>query len=319
MRAHRLGAKTDFQLLSETEIERIVQEAQCYAPQVMVIDSIQTMYTQEISSAPGSVSQVRESAARLVRLAKQTNTLLFLVGHVTKEGAIAGPRVLEHMVDAVLYFEGQSDSRYRVIRAVKNRFGAVNELGLFAMTDMGLRPVVNPSAIFLSSTGVAPGSVVTVAWEGSRPLLVEVQALVDESPLSNPRRLAVGVDPNRLAMLLAILNRYGNTAFYKQDVFLNVVGGLRILETSVDLALILAVRSNLRREALPERLVVFGEVGLSGEIRPVQNGQERLREAVRHGFTHAWVPKGNLPKRPIEGLTVQGFDRLEAILTAEGV
>ncbi len=316
MRAHRLGVDdNEVLILSETQIERILSQAQKQRPQVMVIDSIQTVFTEQLSSAPGSVAQVRESAAQLVQFAKQTDTAVFLVGHVTKEGMLAGPRVLEHMVDAVLYFEGQQDSRYRVVRAVKNRFGAVNELGIFAMTDQGLRGVSNPSAIFLSRyEKPIPGSVVMVTWEGSRPMLVEVQALVDESHLGNPRRVTVGLDQNRLAMLLAVLNRHGGVVTHDQDVFLNVVGGVRVTETAADLASILAVLSSLRNKALPEGLIVFGEVGLAGEIRPVQSGQERLKEAAKHGFTHAIVPKANMPKTPLPGMQVTGVTQLAEAL-----
>jgi DNA repair protein RadA/Sms len=316
MRAHRLGlTDTNIDLLSETRVERILEIAQKEKPQVMVIDSIQTVYTDMLQSAPGSVAQVRESAAQLVRFAKQTGTALFLVGHVTKEGALAGPRVLEHMVDTVLYFEGDSSSPYRVIRAVKNRFGAVNELGVFAMTEDGLREVSNPSAIFLSRHAEdVPGSVVMVTREGSRPLLVEVQALVAESHLANPRRVALGLDAQRLSMLLALLHRHGGIAMYDQDVFVNAVGGVRINETGADLALILAILSSFRDRPLPKDWIIFGEVGLAGEIRPVQNGQERLKEAAKHGFTKAIVPTANVPKKPIPGMEVQGVSRLSEVL-----
>ncbi len=312
MRAQRLGLPTDkLNLLTETNVERIVAQAEKHKPQVMVIDSIQTVYTEMVASAPGGVGQVRESAAQLVRFAKQRGIALLIAGHVTKEGAIAGPRVLEHMVDAVLYFEGQSDQRYRVIRAVKNRFGAVNEIGVFAMTDQGLKQVNNPSAIFLSRYATSvPGSAVMVTWEGSRPLLVEVQALVDTSHLANPRRVTVGLEHNRLSMLLAVLHRHGGVVTYDQDVFVNVVGGLRVTETGADLALVLAVLSSLQDKKLPNDLIVFGEVGLSGEIRPVPSGQERLREAAKHGFKTAIVPKANAPKKPIEGLQVMPVEKL---------
>lgn len=298
-RAKRLGLKADtLKLFSETQVESIIDVARKQQPHVMVVDSIQTIFTDSLSSAPGGVSQVRESAAQLVRFAKASNTALFLVGHVTKEGALAGPRVLEHMVDTVLYFEGQSDSRFRVIRAVKNRFGAVNELGVFAMTDKGLREVSNPSAIFLSQAPQpTPGSVVMVTWEGSRPMLVEVQALVDTSHGGNPRRLALGMEQNRLAMLLAVLHRHGDIASYDQDVFVNVVGGMRVTETGVDLALLVAVISSLKGQVIDKGLIVFGEVGLAGEIRPVQSGQERLYEAVKHGFSRAIIPEANAPKK----------------------
>jgi DNA repair protein RadA/Sms len=274
------------------------------------------MYTGELTSAPGGVSQVRESAAQLVRFAKQTGASVYLVGHVTKEGALAGPRVLEHMVDTVLYFEGDGGSRYRVVRAVKNRYGAVNELGVFAMTDKGLREVANPSAIFLSRhEQEVPGSVVTVTREGTRPLLVEVQALVDESRLSNPRRVTVGLDGNRLAMLLAIAHRHGGVVTYDQDVFVNVVGGVRLTETGADLPVLLAVLSSLRGRPLPHDLVAFGEVGLAGEIRPIPGGPERLHEAAKHGFKLAVVPKANAPRggRP-DGMTVHAVSALTEAL-----
>jgi len=298
LRARRLNFGDDkFQLLAETCVERILQLAKHAKPEVMVIDSIQTIYTELLQSAPGAVAQVRESAAQLVRYAKQTNTALFLVGHVTKEGTLAGPRVLEHMVDTVLYFEGDSGERYRMIRAIKNRFGAVNELGLFAMTETGLKTVSNPSAIFLSRHDVpVAGSVITVTREGNRPLLVEVQALVDESHLGNPRRVTLGLDQNRLSMLLAVLHRHGGIPMYDQDVFINIVGGVRVTETAADTAMLLSILSSFRDQPLPQKLFTFGEIGLAGEIRPVPNGQERLKEAAKHGFTHAVIPKGNMPK-----------------------
>ncbi len=306
LRGHRLGLPVDkLRLLAETSVERITAIAGIEKPSVMVVDSIQTTHTEQLQSAPGGVAQVRESAAQLVRFAKQTGTTVFLVGHVTKDGALAGPRVLEHMVDAVLYFEGQSDSRYRVVRAVKNRFGAVNELGVFAMTDGGLKEILNPSAIFLAGYGEpVPGSVVTATWEGSRPLLVEVQALVDDSSLGNPRRIAVGLDQTRLAMLLAVLSRHGGISTHDQDVFLNVVGGVRVMETGADLPVLSAILSSLRDRPLDRELLIFGELGLAGEVRPVPNGMERLREAVKHGFKKAIIPVANAPKKPIEGLTI---------------
>lgn len=317
-RAFRLGLKSDnLRLLVETRVEDILNTAQKEKPRVMVVDSIQTIYTDELQSAPGSVAQVRESAAQLVRYAKQTQTTIFLVGHVTKEGTLAGPRVLEHMVDTVLYFEGDSGSRYRLIRAIKNRYGAVNELGVFAMTDKGLREVSNPSAIFLSLHEIAvAGSVVMVTLEGSRPLLVEVQALVDDTHLSNPRRVTTGLEHNRLAMLLAVLSRHGGIVTHDQDVFVNVVGGVRVTETGADLAVLLAVMSSLRNRIMPDDVIVFGEVGLAGEIRPVPNGQERLHEAVKHGFKRALVPKGNEPQKPIKGIDVIAVSRLDAALNA---
>ncbi|MBA2654347.1 MAG: DNA repair protein RadA [Gammaproteobacteria bacterium] len=316
LRAKRLQLpETKLHLLAETHVEKIIQIAMREKPKIMVIDSIQTIFTESIQSAPGGVSQVRESAAQLVRYAKQSGCVMFLVGHVTKEGTLAGPRVLEHMVDTVLYFEGESDNRYRIIRAVKNRFGAVNELGVFAMTDKGLRQVNNPSAIFLSHyQHSVPGSSVMVTWEGSRPLLVEIQALVDDSHLANPRRVTVGFEHNRLAMLLAVLHRHGGIATYQQDVFVNVVGGVKVTETGIDLALLLAVLSSLKNRPLTSELIVFGEVGLAGEIRPVQSGQERLREASKHGFKTAIVPTANAPKRPIPHLKVIAVSHLREAL-----
>ena len=318
LRAQRLGLPVDkLQLLTETCVERIITLVQQHRPRVLVLDSIQTFYTEELQSAPGSVAQVRESAARLVRFAKQTGTSLFLVGHVTKEGALAGPRVLEHMVDTVLYFEGESGSQFRLVRAIKNRFGAVNELGVFAMTDKGLREVSNPSAIFLSRhEQQVPGSAILVTREGTRPLLVEVQALVDQSPLGNPRRVALGLEQNRLSMLLAVLHRHGGVGMFDQDVFLNVVGGVRVSEPAADLAVLLATLSSFRDRPLPVDLATFGEVGLAGEIRPVPNGQDRLREALKHGFTRVIVPKANAPRKPIEGLEVVAVSRLSEAVDA---
>lgn len=306
MRASRLQLPTDkLEIMAETSVETVCAVAQQKKPKIMVIDSIQVMHMEEVTSAPGSVSQVRESASMLVRFAKQTNTVLILVGHVTKDGSLAGPKVLEHMIDCSLMLEGNSDSHFRTIRSHKNRFGAVNELGVFAMTDKGLVEVANPSAIFLQrGEEVSSGSVVMVVWEGTRPLLVELQALVDDSHLGNPRRVTVGLDHNRLSMLLAVLHRHGGIMAGDQDVFVNVVGGVKVLETSADLALIMAVISSFRDNPLPDDLVVFGEVGLAGEIRPVANGQERLREAAKHGFKHAIVPAGNKPKQPIKGMRV---------------
>lgn len=306
LRAKRLGLEApDLNLQAEICIEKILQSAQKVKPDILVIDSIQTMFTESVQSAPGSVTQVRESAAALVRFAKETHTALFLVGHVTKDGSLAGPRVLEHMVDCVLYFEGQTDNRYRVIRAVKNRFGAVNEIGVFAMTDKGLKGVSNPSAIFLASdTLEKPGSVVMVTWEGTRPMLVEIQALVDSSHAPNPRRVSVGLDHNRLAMLLAILSRHAGVATYDQDVFVNVVGGVKISETASDLALVLAVMSSLRGKPIAKGVIAFGEIGLAGEIRPVQSGQDRIKEAAKQGFKTMIVPKQNAPKTPPKGVNV---------------
>lgn len=314
-RAHRLSLPINLNLLAETNIERIILNAEKEKPRIMVIDSIQTIYTDILQSAPGSIGQVRESAAQLVRYAKQTGTALFLIGHVTKEGTLAGPRVLEHMVDCVLYFEGERDNRYRVVRAIKNRFGAVNELGVFAMTDTGLKEITNPSAIFLSRYNEpTAGSAVMVTWEGSRPLLVEVQALVDQSYLANPRRVTVGLEQNRLAMLLAVLHRHGGVPTYNQDVFINVVGGIKVTETAADLALLLAVISSLKNKPLSQDLIVFGEVGLSGEIRPIQNGQERLKEASKHGFKRAIVPHSNAPKKTFPNMQVTGVNNLQGAL-----
>ena len=316
LRAARLGiGGGDVRLFAETCVERIIETARVEQPRVMVLDSIQTLYTGNLQSAPGSVAQVRESAAQLVRFAKQEGTAIFLVGHVTKEGTLAGPRVLEHMVDTVLYFEGDAGDRYRILRAIKNRFGAVNELGVFAMTQQGLREVRNPSAIFLSRhETTVPGSVIMVTWEGTRPLLVEVQALVDPSQLGNPRRVTLGLEQNRLSMLLAVLHRHGGLMMGDQDVFVNVVGGVRVTETAVDLAVLLAIMSSFRNRALPPDLIVFGEVGLSGELRPVPNGQERLGEAAKHGFHRAIVPTANRPKRAVEGLQVTAAERLSQVL-----
>ncbi|MCQ4165019.1 DNA repair protein RadA [Tahibacter harae] len=318
-RAQRLGLPlAPLRALAETCVERIVEHAAAHKPKVLIIDSIQTIWTELLTAAPGSVSQVRESAARLTRFAKESGISVFLVGHVTKEGGIAGPRVLEHMVDAVLYFEGESGSRFRVLRAFKNRFGAVNELGVFAMSEKGLREVPNPSAIFLSAhAGPTPGSAVMVTREGTRPLLVEVQALVDQSPLANPRRVALGLEQNRLAMLLAVLHRHGGAAVYDQDVFVNVVGGIRVQETAADLPILFAILSSFRDRALPDKLVAFGEVGLSGEIRPVPNGEERLKEAATHGFLKAVVPKANAPKKARIGeMEIVGVERLSEALNA---
>ena len=304
-------------ILAETSLERILAVVHEYQPQLLVVDSIQTVFTDLLQSAPGSVAQVRDCAAQLVRYAKLSGTTVFLVGHVTKEGALAGPRVLEHMVDTVLYFEGDAGNRFRVIRAFKNRFGAVNELGVFAMTDVGLKEVKNPSAIFLSRyEHDMPGSIVLVMREGSRPLLVEVQALVDESHLAAPRRVAVGMENNRLAMLLAVLHRHGGVGVLNQDVFINLVGGLRMSETAGDLAVLLAVVSSYRDRAIPRDWVAFGELGLSGEVRPVQNGDERLREAAKHGFKHAIVPQKNVPKGGVEGMQIQPVKSLREALDA---
>lgn len=304
-------------MLSETSVERIIMTAAKEQPQVMVIDSIQTLFTETSQSAPGSVAQVRESAAQLVRFAKQTGIAMFLVGHVTKEGTLAGPRVLEHMVDTVLYFEGDPGGRYRILRAVKNRFGAVNELGVFAMTGGGLKEVRNPSAIFLSRhESAVPGSVVMVTWEGTRPLLVEVQALVDQGQSGNPRRVTLGLEQNRLSMLLAVLHRHGGLLLADQDVFVNVVGGVKVCETAADLAVLLAVVSSFRDRPLPDDLFVFGEIGLSGELRPVPNGEDRLHEAVKHGFRRALIPSANKPRQAVAGLSITAAGRLSEVLAA---
>lgn len=319
MRAHRLGmGDSKVALFAATQLETVLQQAQQFKPAILVIDSIQTIFTEQLPSAPGSVAQVRECAAQLVRYAKQTHTALFLVGHVTKEGTLAGPRVLEHMVDTVLYFEGDANQRYRLVRAVKNRFGAINELGVFAMTDKGLREVTNPSAIFLSRHQQSvPGSVIMVTLEGSRPLLVEVQALVDESQLGNPRRVTVGFEHNRLAMLLAVLHRHGGIMTGDQDVFANIVGGVRVTETGADLAVLMAVMSSMRNRVLPRDMIVFGEVGLAGEIRPVPNGQERIQEAHKHGYKRALVPAANAPKQPPAGMEILPVQRIVEALNVE--
>jgi DNA repair protein RadA/Sms len=318
LRARRLQLSGEnLQLLSSTCVEEIIPQAAQIKPAVMVIDSIQTVFSNNLQAAPGSVSQLRECAAMLVRFAKQSQTAIFLAGHVTKEGQLAGPRVLEHMVDTVLYFEGDTATRFRLIRAVKNRFGAVNELGIFAMTEEGLKPVSNPSAIFLAQHDQpVPGSVVMVSREGTRPFLVEIQALVSEAHGGNPRRLSVGLEANRLAMLIAILQRHGGIALYDQDVFLNAVGGVRIAETGADLAIILAILSSFRDRALDPHTLVFGEVGLSGEVRPVANGEERLREAAKHGFEVAIIPKANMPRKPTPGLKLAPVNHLADTLDA---
>ena len=318
MRAGRLGLPTQkLNMLSETNIDSILAQAERLKPKVLVVDSIQVVHRDDISSAAGSVSQVRECAALLTRFAKQTGTILFLVGHVTKDGSLAGPKVLEHMIDCSILLEGSGDSRFRTLRGQKNRFGAVNELGVFAMTEQGLKEVKNPSAIFLSrGQEPASGSVVMVVWEGTRPLLVEIQALVDDSSMGNPRRVAVGLEQNRLAMLLAVLHRHGGLHVGDQDVFVNVVGGVKVLETSADLALLLAIVSSFRDQVLPQDLVVFGEVGLSGEIRPVPSGQERISEAAKHGFRRAIVPKANAPREPIKGMEIIAVDKLSQALEA---
>lgn len=306
MRADRLKLpKGGLQMAAETDVDAIIDLARREQPKLLVIDSIQVMYLAGLQSSPGSVAQVRESAAALTRFAKQTGTVLLIVGHVTKDGTLAGPKVLEHMIDCSLMLEGSSDARYRTLRGLKNRFGAVNELGVFGMTEQGLKEVKNPSAIFLNrAEEISSGSLVTVVWEGTRPLLVELQALVDQSHLGNPRRVCVGLEQNRLAMLLAVLHRHGGVQVGDQDVFANVVGGVKVTETGADLALLLAIISSFRDRPLPKDLVVFGEVGLSGEIRPVQQGQDRLQEAAKHGFRKAIVARSNAPRQPIQGMDV---------------
>ncbi|WP_404399762.1 DNA repair protein RadA [Idiomarina seosinensis] len=318
MRAQRLNLPTDkLRMLAETSIETICQLADQEQPEIMVIDSIQVMHLADISSAPGSVSQVRETAAYLTRYAKQKGVAIILVGHVTKEGSLAGPKVLEHCIDCSVILDGSSDSRYRTLRGTKNRFGAVNELGVFAMTEAGLKEVSNPSAIFLQrGEEQGNGSVVMVVWEGTRPLLVEIQALVDYSALANPRRVAVGLEATRLALLLAVLHRHGGLQVSDQDVFVNVVGGVKVTETSADLALLLAIVSSFKGEPLARDLIVFGEVGLAGEIRPVPNGLERLNEAAKHGFKRAIVPLGNKPKQSPPGMTVTAVKNLQEALDA---
>jgi DNA repair protein RadA/Sms len=312
LRARRLGLSgTALRVMAEIQLEKIQATLAAEQPAFCVIDSIQTVYSDQLTSAPGSVAQVRECAAQLTRTAKSSGCAIVLVGHVTKEGALAGPRVLEHIVDTVLYFEGDSHSSYRLVRAIKNRFGAVNEIGVFAMTEKGLKGVSNPSAIFLSTHGApVPGSCVLVTLEGTRPLLVEIQALVDAGG-SSPRRLSVGLDRDRLAMLLAVLHRHAGVQCSDQDVFVNAVGGVRISEPAADLAVMLAIQSSLRGKALPQGFFAFGEVGLAGEVRPAPRGQERLKEAAKLGFSTALVPKANAPKKPIEGLTVHAIERIE--------
>jgi DNA repair protein RadA/Sms len=315
LRARRLGIEgSQVQVLAETHLEKMLSTLQSVQPDVAVIDSIQTVYSDQLTSAPGSVAQVRECAAHLTRAAKDDGVSIVLVGHVTKEGALAGPRVLEHMVDTVLYFEGDTHSSFRLVRAIKNRFGAVNEIGVFAMTEKGLKGVSNPSAIFLSQHAEpVPGSCVLVTLEGSRPLLVEIQALVDSGGPS-PRRLSVGLDRDRLAMLLAVLHRHAGVACMDQDVFVNAVGGVRISEPAADLAVMLAIASSLRGRPLPKGFIAFGEVGLAGEVRPAPRGQERLKEAAKLGFSVAVVPKANAPKKPIPGLTLHPVERVEQAL-----
>ncbi|HEJ9414433.1 TPA: DNA repair protein RadA [Proteus mirabilis] len=317
MRAHRLGLPTtELNMLSETSIEQICLIAAQEQPKLMVIDSIQVMHMADIQSSPGSVAQVRETAAYLTRFAKTNDIAIIMVGHVTKDGTLAGPKVLEHCIDCSVMLDGETDSRFRTLRSHKNRFGAVNELGVFAMTEQGLREVSNPSAIFLSrGDEVTSGSSVMVVWEGTRPLLVEIQALVDHSMLSNPRRVAVGLEQNRLAILLAVLHRHGGLQMSDQDVFVNVVGGVKVTETSADLALLLSLVSSFRNRPLPRDLVIFGEVGLAGEIRPVPSGQERIAEAAKHGFKRAIVPNENMPKKNPPDMKVYGVKKLSDALS----
>ncbi|HEX2530402.1 MAG TPA: DNA repair protein RadA [Burkholderiaceae bacterium] len=317
LRGKRLAVDAkELKLQAEIQLEKILNTLADQKPEVAVIDSIQTIYSDALSSAPGSVAQVRECAAQLTRVAKQSGITIIMVGHVTKEGALAGPRVLEHIVDTVLYFEGDTHSSFRLVRAFKNRFGAVNELGVFAMTEKGLRGVSNPSALFLSQhDNQVAGSCVMVTQEGTRPLLVEIQALVDTSHVPNARRLSVGLEQNRLAMLLAVLHRHAGIAAFDQDVFINAVGGVKIAEPAADLAVLLAIHSSMRNKALPRGLVVFGEVGLAGEIRPAPRGQERLREAAKLGFSMALIPKSNVPKQKIEGLSIIAVERIDEALS----
>nr|WP_198982079.1 DNA repair protein RadA [Herbaspirillum sp. ASV7] len=316
LRAKRLAVDArELQLQAEIQLEKILATLAEHKPEVAVIDSIQTIYSDALTSAPGSVAQVRECAAQLTRVAKTSGITIIMVGHVTKEGALAGPRVLEHIVDTVLYFEGDTHSSFRLVRAFKNRFGAVNELGVFAMTEKGLKGVSNPSALFLSQhENQVPGSCVMVTQEGTRPLLVEIQALVDSSHVPNARRLSVGLEQNRLAMLLAVLHRHAGIAAFDQDVFINAVGGVKITEPAADLAVLMAINSSMRNKPLPRGLVVFGEVGLAGEIRPAPRGQERLREAAKLGFSIAVIPKANAPKQAIEGLKVIAVERIDDAL-----
>lgn len=316
LRAKRLKLPDDkLKLLAETDVETICHLALQHKPKVMVIDSIQVMSLADISSAPGGVSQVRECAAALTRFAKQHHISMFIVGHVTKDGSLAGPKVLEHCIDCSMMLEGEADGRFRTLRGIKNRFGAINELGVFGMTEVGMKEVSNPSAIFLNRQQTpSPGSIVMSVWEGTRPLLVEIQALVDNSPLNNPRRVAVGLDQNRLAMLIAVLNRHCGIQMHDQDVFVNVVGGVKVSDTSADLALLLSMLSSFRNKALSKGLIAFGEVGLSGEIRPVPNGSDRIVEAAKHGFTRAIVPVANAPKQSIDGIEVFAVERLNDAL-----
>jgi DNA repair protein RadA/Sms len=313
-RAIRLGIDADIQLLSETYLEKILKTVKNLNPKVVVIDSIQTLVSDTSTSAPGSVTQVRDCAAQLTQYAKQTNTIMLMIGHVTKGGSLAGPRILEHMVDTVLYFEGDAGGRYRIIRAVKNRFGAVNEISVFAMSEKGLQQITNPSAIFLSNENLsAPGSMVMVTREATRPLLIEVQALVDQAN-GAPKRICVGMDQNRLSLQLAILHKHGGVVTFDQDVFINVVGGIKVSETASDLVVMLAIVSSLRDRVIPKDWIAFGEVGLAGEVRPVYNAQERLSEAQKQGFKLAIMPKANAPKKPLKGIKIVAINRLSEAL-----
>ena len=318
LRAQRISLNApQLEILAEIQLEKLLLSVEAAQPQVLVVDSIQTLYSEAFTSAPGSVAQVRECAAQLTRLAKSSGICILLVGHVTKDGHLAGPRVLEHIVDTVLYFEGDTHSSFRLVRSIKNRFGAVNELGVFAMTEKGLKGVNNPSALFLSQhPQTVPGSCVLVTQEGSRPLLVEIQALVDTAHIPNPRRLAVGLEQARLALLLAVLHRHAGIACFDQDVFLNAVGGVKITEPAADLAVLLAITSSIRNRALPKHLVVFGEVGLAGEIRPCPRGQERLKEAAKLGFKIAIIPKANLPKSKMTDLQMIAVERIDEAIAA---
>jgi DNA repair protein RadA/Sms len=318
LRAKRIALTApQLEVLAEIQLEKLLTTIDAARPQVVVVDSIQTVYSDALTSTPGSVAQVRECAAQLTRYAKSSGICMLMVGHVTKDGHLAGPRVLEHIVDTVLYFEGDTHSSFRLVRSIKNRFGAVNELGVFAMTEKGLKGVSNPSAIFLSQHAeMVPGACVLVTQEGSRPLLVEIQALVDTAHIPNPRRLAVGLEQHRLAMLLAVLHRHAGIACFDQDVFLNAVGGVKISEPAADLAVLLAIQSSIRNRALPKELIVFGEVGLAGEIRPCPRGQERLKEAAKLGFSIAIIPKANLPKNKIPGLRVIPVERIDEAISA---
>ena len=316
MRAKRLELEvSDIFILSEINLEKIIQSIEKNKPDVVVIDSIQTIYSEELQSAPGSVTQVRECSAQLTRIAKQLEVSMILVGHVTKEGSLAGPRVLEHIVDTVLYFEGDQNSSFRMVRAFKNRFGAVNELGVFAMTEKGLREVTNPSALFLSHHHEeVSGSCITVTQEGTRPLLIEIQALVDNAHGASPKRLGVGLEQNRLSMLLAVLHRHGGIACFDQDVFVNAVGGVKITEPGVDLAILCAIVSSFKNQPINQKTIIFGEVGLAGEVRPIQRGQERIKEAAKLGFTRAIIPKANIAKQKIAGIDVLGIEYLSQAL-----